>query len=337
MKKRSNVTWHPTIGQRVDVSDNGWTGAGGPRRDPSPYLAETGYTAEDWNFAKRDVIADPLGGGEDVLLGFGQGRVRPTRRSRASRLRGAPLFDVCFFTLEEDACWVHGVYTGARYLTDEEVRTVWRSLAWRPVRDRREAELRAVLGDGAEKTVRRFRKDSGVRWMVRLEDVLVLDEPVRVRPPKQADRYSNALDWSRRPWWEWLQLPQDVGAEEVQDAPSTIEGRVRIARHLRRERDPGFAALVKARRLAAAGHLACECCGVDLGRVYGPGLQGFIEGHHVRPLHTLAVEGEAVAESDIVLLCPTCHRVAHRTERVALVDLKALLQPGWTFAHPERP
>jgi hypothetical protein len=335
------MPWSPTIGQRVDASPNGWTAAAGLRPDPSPYLAAEGFTMEDWNLARHDAVPNPFSpsgtanGDGPVVLGFGQGRVSPARRAKAARLRGGPRFDVCFFTLTGAGCVVHAVYVGALYLDDDDAALVERNEAWRAVRVRREGELRALYPKDADARLRSFRRDRGVRWMVSPNAVVVLDPPVLVHPPKQAERFGNALDWSAHPWWEWLSLGADP-TDDDEELPTSVEGRVVVVRHRARERDAAFMAKVKARRLATHGHAKCECCGMVVEHVYGPELRGFIEGHHTRPVASLSDEGEQIRDEDIALLCPTCHRVAHRTGCLTLPDLRALLPKGWSFTAPTR-
>lgn len=88
------------------------------------------------------------------------------------------------------------------------------------------------------------------------------------------------------------------------------EGRISYRLHRRRERDPR----VRARKRAAVrkkhGHLLCEACNVRLEDRYGTDAADVYECHHLMPLH---VSGETITTvMDLALLCPTCHRVAHR-------------------------
>jgi len=55
--------------------------------------------------------------------------------------------------------------------------------------------------------------------------------------------------------------------------------------------------------------LACAACGFDFERFYGDRGKGYIECHHVIPLHET---GERrVSISDLALLCSNCHRMIH--------------------------
>jgi 5-methylcytosine-specific restriction protein A len=100
-----------------------------------------------------------------------------------------------------------------------------------------------------------------------------------------------------------------VEPDEV-DEVSAREGGIleHIAR--RRERDRGLRARKIRATLAAGGVIACEVCGFNFGRVYGERGEGYIEVHHVRPLH---VSGETETRlDDLALLCANCHRMCHR-------------------------
>lgn len=63
--------------------------------------------------------------------------------------------------------------------------------------------------------------------------------------------------------------------------------------------------------LQSGGTLNCEVCGFDYGQTYGPRGQGFIEVHHVRPLHDSGPTTTRLR--DLALLCSNCHRMIHRT------------------------
>lgn len=330
------MTWFPTVGQRVDTSPNGWTAAGGPRPNPSPYLKRHGFTMEDWNFA-GDTLPDPFQDGSGPhVVGYGQGAVTPTRLRKAARRTGdGPRFDVCFFTREGGRHLVHGVYLNARYLTDADNERLVKTKRWTKLRANRAGEVAAFYPEAVDKHVKRFLKDACLRWAVRADRVLVLPEPIAVKPPGRATRFSNALDWSARPWWSWLGMEGDPGSPD--EVPPSWEGKVKVAKHKSRERDPRFIAAVKKKRLATQGHLACDCCGLDLPRLYGSEVVGLIEGHHTDPVGDAPPKGQAYTEGDIALLCPSCHRVAHRSARLDVASLKELLPAGWVFPHPAGP
>lgn len=88
------------------------------------------------------------------------------------------------------------------------------------------------------------------------------------------------------------------------------EGSPLLVRHYRRERNR----TIRKRKLAAvkaAGiPLACEVCEFHFGATYGEVGDGYIEVHHVLPLHASGPTTTRLA--DLVLLCSNCHRMIHR-------------------------
>ncbi len=109
----------------------------------------------------------------------------------------------------------------------------------------------------------------------------------------------------------------------VEEAPKEQGGEVlemrQYGRHLRIERNP--TAAKKAKRLHGT---TCRACGLDFAKRYGALGEGFIEAHHLRPLHALE-EGKPTAldiEKDFTVLCSNCHRMIHRM--VDPSDLKGL-------------
>ncbi|WP_300611555.1 HNH endonuclease [Trebonia sp.] len=100
-------------------------------------------------------------------------------------------------------------------------------------------------------------------------------------------------------------FPRDVGYE----GESEMEGRYLLRWHAYRERNPTLRRK-KVNSVVAAGRpLACEVCEFDFGQTYGERGRGYIECHHVEPLH---VGGEGPRSIlDLALLCSNCHRMIH--------------------------
>ncbi|MER5948270.1 HNH endonuclease [Streptomyces sp. NPDC001904] len=98
--------------------------------------------------------------------------------------------------------------------------------------------------------------------------------------------------------------------DEDLDAYSAPEGRLLMSRHRRRERNKGLRKKKIAAVLQRGGTLACEACGFDFEEVYGDRGSGYIECHHVVPLHE-AGEGRTKL-NDLALICANCHRMIHR-------------------------
>lgn len=103
--------------------------------------------------------------------------------------------------------------------------------------------------------------------------------------------------------------PPEEDEEEIADIHQ--EGAVTYRRHRIRERDRRLRARKLDEVRGRSGQLACEACGIEIETVYDTPDGAVYECHHLVPLH---VTGETQTTlSDVVLLCPTCHRAAHRT------------------------
>lgn len=101
------------------------------------------------------------------------------------------------------------------------------------------------------------------------------------------------------------------------------EGRAKCVHTTKYERD------ARNRIAAIQVHgLRCQVCGFDFGKTYGTLGEGFIEVHHIKPLHYLSGEEiEINPKTDLVCLCSNCHRMIHRrAEKIlSIVELKQLL------------
>ena len=95
--------------------------------------------------------------------------------------------------------------------------------------------------------------------------------------------------------------PEDAEAEE---------GGLLMRLHARRERDPRLrAAKIEVAQRTGAG-LGCEVCGFDFEATYGTRGSGYVECHHVVPLHVTG--RRKLRLDDLVLICANCHRMIHR-------------------------
>ncbi|WP_187249037.1 HNH endonuclease [Microbacterium sp. 4-7] len=94
------------------------------------------------------------------------------------------------------------------------------------------------------------------------------------------------------------------------DEESVREGGIleRIVRARERSR------VIRNRKIAAVAAtgrpIECEACGFDFAATYGERGAGYIEVHHILPLH-ISGETETSLE-DLSLLCSNCHRMCHR-------------------------
>lgn len=113
-----------------------------------------------------------------------------------------------------------------------------------------------------------------------------------------------------------------VPAEDEDIAAS--EGRLLIRLHVARERDQRL----RTRKIQAVQlngkALACEACGFDFARTYGERGRGYIECHHVIPLHVTGTRTTRL--DDLSLLCANCHRMIHaRPPWPTPTELRALI------------
>jgi len=106
------------------------------------------------------------------------------------------------------------------------------------------------------------------------------------------------------------------------------EGQLLSRIHRYRERDKILVQKKKLRFLDKYSRLFCQCCGFDFEMKYGERGKNFIECHHTKPVSELSL-GEKTRLSDLVLLCPNCHRIIHRKKPWLSIDeLKGIVQLG---------
>ncbi|WP_067966876.1 HNH endonuclease [Nocardiopsis trehalosi] len=112
--------------------------------------------------------------------------------------------------------------------------------------------------------------------------------------------------------------------EEAEEEVSALEGLLLARIHYARERSRGLRTR-KIRQTRAQGRpIACEACGFDFAEAYGDRGDGYIEVHHIVPLHHIG-ESETRLE-DLALLCANCHRMVHVSTPWLTVDrLSALV------------
>lgn len=107
-----------------------------------------------------------------------------------------------------------------------------------------------------------------------------------------------------------LRALQTLADEEVDEEYEAPEGRLLMRRHRARERSRTLRRKKIQSVLGRGGSLACEACGFDFELVYGGRGAGYVECHHVVPLHEA---GEGTTKlSDLALICANCHRMIHR-------------------------
>ncbi|RYZ22520.1 MAG: hypothetical protein EOO16_08845 [Chitinophagaceae bacterium] len=84
------------------------------------------------------------------------------------------------------------------------------------------------------------------------------------------------------------------------------EGRLRLIKHLARERNMEIVKRKKEEALAA-GNLICEVCAFSFYDIYGA---HYIECHHLTPISEGGVRETKL--SDLALVCSNCHRMLHK-------------------------
>jgi hypothetical protein len=130
-----------------------------------------------------------------------------------------------------------------------------------------------------------------------------------------------ALFYSQKAGFEGLLLEDQEAVDELRKKSS--EGAKRLVTHLRRERDSGLTRDAKAAFAKAnGGKLFCQGCGVEPLKVYGVEV---IEAHHRIPL-SKSEEGRVTEISDLIMLCPSCHRAVHRIPDCDFEALKLKLK-----------
>jgi len=115
-------------------------------------------------------------------------------------------------------------------------------------------------------------------------------------------------------------------SENLADMTEAQEGRLLTLAHLVRERSRKLVDTRKKVFRQQHGSVYCEACGFDFEAAYGERGRGFIECHHIRPLHELR-PGQRTRMKDLALLCSNCHRMVHaRRPWLTLAELRATLR-----------
>lgn len=103
---------------------------------------------------------------------------------------------------------------------------------------------------------------------------------------------------------------KDSKLDEEED--TYLEGRVLYRQHLRRERNKQLRVKKMAEVRDRFGCLKCEACDINLAERFGEERYEVYECHHIVPLAKTGPKKSKV--TDLALLCPTCHRVAHKSK-----------------------
>jgi predicted HNH restriction endonuclease len=146
-------------------------------------------------------------------------------------------------------------------------------------------------------------------------------------PPDERDRWSqcrNCLNGRHQTvcTLEHFGFVTDADVDETDDDDDIgnfqNEGKQAYRKHKVRERKPKVRADKLAEVIQKFGRPICESCDVEIEPLYGTPHGRVYECHHLVPLHA---SGEVqTVPSDVVLLCPTCHRAAHWTKPWPTLD-----------------
>ena len=104
------------------------------------------------------------------------------------------------------------------------------------------------------------------------------------------------------------------------------EGQILSRVHRYRERNQNLIKKKKSAFLEKHKKLFCEACNFDFVERYGERGKDFMECHHTKPVSELDIESKTKI-SDLVLLCPNCHRIVHRKKPwLSFAELKKQLE-----------
>lgn len=104
--------------------------------------------------------------------------------------------------------------------------------------------------------------------------------------------------------------PENVVQFFGDEDESVMEGRYLLRFHRVRERSSKLRDKKIQSVLARGGPLICEVCQFNFEDFYGDLGKGFIECHHVEPLHESGERARNI--HDLALLCSNCHHMIHR-------------------------
>ncbi|HIF9238254.1 TPA: HNH endonuclease [Photobacterium damselae] len=113
-------------------------------------------------------------------------------------------------------------------------------------------------------------------------------------------------------------------SHEVSDKNIYAEGAVKQVLVNNYERNP------KARE-ECIKHYKCVCniCGFNFSKHYGAYGEGFIEVHHIKPLHQIKASYVVDPIRDLIPVCSNCHSILHRgKDLLTIAELKAMFHRG---------
>lgn len=85
-------------------------------------------------------------------------------------------------------------------------------------------------------------------------------------------------------------------------------------RHVKREQDVYVRSASAREKCKAHYEYTCQACGLRMDHVYGEIGKGFIEVHHLNPIHLFDDVHVVDPINDLITLCPNCHAMIHKLE-----------------------
>ncbi len=139
------------------------------------------------------------------------------------------------------------------------------------------------------------------------------------RPGRRGDSRIEGLDW----YIEYLNSSQPTETpslpcqtRHVRLATPEMEGK-----HIKKERT--FIQRNHEARKKCIEHFGCKCaaCGLVMSNTYGEIGEGFIEVHHLNPIHLFDDAHTVNYLTDLIPMCPNCHAMIHKLEDPGDIDV----------------
>ena len=126
----------------------------------------------------------------------------------------------------------------------------------------------------------------------------------------------------KRKYWQY-NLSKEFNKNSQLDGEFP-EGKIAERKHKFRERNTKVVQLAKRNFKSKHGRLFCQICNFDFEKEYGEIGIDFIEAHHTIPVSEMKA-GHKTKIEDIAMLCPNCHRMAHKKRPwLKMAELKTL-------------
>ena len=85
-------------------------------------------------------------------------------------------------------------------------------------------------------------------------------------------------------------------------------------RHVKREQEVYVRSASAREKCKRHYECTCQACGLKMEDIYGEIGKGFIEVHHLVPIHLFDDTHEIDPINDLITLCPNCHAMIHKLE-----------------------